>query len=53
MWRTMFFFLHPRKIASDKAVAVKVVQNRQQRQAVDPRAPVLVVESRQPPKKVE
>ncbi|HZX28717.1 MAG TPA: hypothetical protein VFF16_16715 [Telluria sp.] len=49
----MFFFLHPRKVASDKAVAVKVVQNRQQRQPVDVHAPVLVVETRQPPKKVE
>lgn len=40
----MFFFLHPRKVTSNKEVALKVVQARTAHTAIPVDAPVLVVE---------
>jgi hypothetical protein len=40
----MFFFHHPRKVTSNKEVAVQVVQNKDQRTPIDTKAAVLVVD---------
>lgn len=40
----MFFFLHPRKVTSNKEVALKVVQARTEQKTISVDAPVLVVE---------
>lgn len=43
----MFFFRHPRKVTSNKEVAVLVVASKAERTPIDTDAPVLVVDAPQ------